>query len=35
MNKPWLKMYGDSIPAEINPDVAASVVDLLDDAIAT
>ena len=30
MQRPWIKSYGDSIPATINPDVYASVRDLVD-----
>ena len=30
--KPWTKHYGPGVPAEINPDAHASLVDLLEDA---
>ena len=33
--RPWIKSYGDVIPATINPDSVASVRDLLDGAMKT
>ena len=33
--RPWLKAYGDAIPAKINPDAYASVKDMLERAMQT
>ena len=35
MDKPWLKQYGPGVPATINPDTHASLVDLLEVAFST
>lgn len=32
MLKPWLQHYPDGVPSEVNPDIYASLVDLLDQA---